>query len=113
MAALADGRSGYKGVSLIQTDIPEQGMDAKTDGRVAHKPRVEDDILVLVKLIQSQVRLGPLAAGDFVAVVGEPAALLAFLIKENQARKSDFLETVRPLKRLAFERISFTVPSGS
>jgi hypothetical protein len=37
---------GYKGATPIPTDIPEQGMDAKTDGRAAHAPRVEDDILV-------------------------------------------------------------------
>jgi carbon-monoxide dehydrogenase large subunit len=37
---------GYKGLILILTDIPEQGMDAKKDDRAAHTPRVEDDVLV-------------------------------------------------------------------
>jgi aerobic carbon-monoxide dehydrogenase large subunit len=36
----------YKETTPIPTDIPEQGMDAKTDGRAAHAPRVEDDVLV-------------------------------------------------------------------
>jgi aerobic carbon-monoxide dehydrogenase large subunit len=46
MAALAATRFGYKGATLILTHIPEQGMDAKTDGGATHAPRVEDDVLV-------------------------------------------------------------------
>jgi aerobic carbon-monoxide dehydrogenase large subunit len=37
---------GYKEPIAILTHIPEQGMDAKTEGRAAHTPRVEDDVLV-------------------------------------------------------------------
>jgi aerobic carbon-monoxide dehydrogenase large subunit len=33
-------------MSLRQTAIPGQGMDAQTDGRMAKTPRVEDDVLV-------------------------------------------------------------------
>jgi aerobic carbon-monoxide dehydrogenase large subunit len=43
---LAAAGFGYKRAIPIPTDIPEQGMDAKTDGRAAHAPRVEDDVLV-------------------------------------------------------------------
>jgi aerobic carbon-monoxide dehydrogenase large subunit len=43
---LASVGFGYKRATPIPTDIPEQGMDAKTDGRAAHAPRVEDDVLV-------------------------------------------------------------------
>jgi aerobic carbon-monoxide dehydrogenase large subunit len=46
MAALAAAGFGYKGATPIPTDIPEQGMDAKTQSRAAHAPRVEDDVLV-------------------------------------------------------------------
>jgi aerobic carbon-monoxide dehydrogenase large subunit len=43
---LAAAGFGYKRAIPIPTDIPEQGMDAKTDSRAAHAPRVEDDVLV-------------------------------------------------------------------
>ncbi len=43
---LAVGSFGYKGTTHIPTDNSEQGMDAKTNGRAAREPRVEDDILV-------------------------------------------------------------------
>jgi carbon-monoxide dehydrogenase large subunit len=46
MAALAAAGFGYKDATPIPTDIPEQGMDAKTQGRAARTPRVEDDVLV-------------------------------------------------------------------
>jgi carbon-monoxide dehydrogenase large subunit len=46
MAALAAAGFGYKDATPIPTGIPEQGMDAKTQGRAAHTPRVEDDVLV-------------------------------------------------------------------
>src|SRR5262249_59596549 len=62
----------YKGVSLIQTDIPEQGMDAKTDGRAAHTPRVEDDILVRGK-------------GRYAADVTEPGQACAYFARSPRA----------------------------
>jgi aerobic carbon-monoxide dehydrogenase large subunit len=43
---LAAAGLSYKGAIPIPTDVPEQGMDAKTDDRAARAPRVEDDVLV-------------------------------------------------------------------
>jgi aerobic carbon-monoxide dehydrogenase large subunit len=43
---LAAAGLGYKRTIPIPTGVPEQGMDAKTDDRAVHAPRVEDDVLV-------------------------------------------------------------------
>jgi aerobic carbon-monoxide dehydrogenase large subunit len=59
-------------VSLIQTDTPEQGMDAKTDGRAARRPRVEDDVLVRGK-------------GRYAADVTDPGQAFAHFVRSPHA----------------------------
>src|SRR6516162_1026525 len=64
--------SGYKEESVIQIDFPEQGMDAKTDGRAARTPRVEDDVLVRGK-------------GRYAADVTEPGQAYAYFARSPHA----------------------------